>query len=469
MGGKIYLTIFLLFMANVGYASTQLPFSVMQYIERIKQTHPKIMAADVKIASANFGVEAARGTFDPVFNQQSRVRPFGYYDGAIASQTLSQQLQYQGIKMYTGYRISSGDFPSYDANLETLDGGELSVGVNIPLMQNRQTDKYRTQLANAREDTQYWRANYAISINDTLYRAMLALLKWHEASLRHQMVSQLVETTEARFAGIKTRVDSGDLPAISITEFNGILMKRKRALLQAEQLLVQTRQHIQLYWRDKNGEMMPLSAIPETLETLDWPYHLSDEALRDLETEIVKHPKLTAISAEIHQAKNLKQLKNDQLKPRFDLELKLSRDIGQGEQNLRETEGYVGIQFAMPLGMRSAKAEHSQANEKLREKQYAFQGAHDELRQAFARAITSYRYGQTLLAMNRQQATIADKLVGQENTRFQAGASDLFVLNSRETSAIEANLNMVSAHIKLKESELAVWAAAGKMAEVNVQ
>ena len=53
------------------------------------------------------------------------------------------------------------------------------------------------------------------------------------------MVSQLVETTEARFTGIKTRVDSGDLPAISITEFDGILMKRKGALLQAEQLLVQ--------------------------------------------------------------------------------------------------------------------------------------------------------------------------------------------------------------------------------------
>ena len=45
---------------------------------------------------------------------------------------------------------------------------------------------------------------------------------------------------------------------------------------------------------------MPLSTIPETLETLEWPYHLSDETLRNLETEIVKHPKLTAISAEIH-------------------------------------------------------------------------------------------------------------------------------------------------------------------------
>ena len=55
----------------------------------------------------------------------------------------------------------------------------------------------------------------------------------------------------------------------------------------------------------------------------------------------------------------------------------------------------------------------------------------------------------------------------QENIRFQAGASDLFLLNSRETSAIEANLNMVSAHIKLKESELPYGQPPEKIPEVK--
>lgn len=440
-------------------------FSVQGYIESIKRFHPKLQEAAAKRAEAEYEEMAALGEFDPVVSQNTYLRPSGYYDGQYLDQKVSQRLRNNGIKVFGGYRISDGQFPTYESVRSTLRGGEVNMGVAMPILRDRATDKYRTELENALAEREHWQARELATINATLQKGMEALLDWYQAGLRRDIMKELVETTVQRLDGIKTRVANGDLAKISLTEFNATLMSRKLALLQAEQNLAQARQELVFYWRDENGQMMSTKALPDRLVTLDWPYRLDASRIAQLHQSLPSHPVISALQAEMNKARNNERLKENGLLPQLDLELKLARDLGSGSETLQGTEGLVGLQFSMPLGMRTAKAERFQATEKVKALDFALNNLYDELKRDIASALAVYHYGKDILELNKQQADLADQLLNQEFTRFRAGASDLFLLNNREALSIQARLTAVSAKVKLLESELAVWAVAGQLSQ----
>ena len=62
------------------------------------------------------------------------------------------------------------------------------------------------------------------------------------------------------------------------------------------------------------------------------------------------------------------------------------------------------------------------------------------------------------------QADVAETLQRQENTRFQAGDSDQFLLNARETNAGRARLAAIQASVDVLRQELELMAMSGQLA-----
>lgn len=434
-------------------------------IQSIKQFHPKLQEVAAKRSQAELEEMRALGAFDPVVYQSTALRPSGYYDGQFLEQKVEKRLTDMNARIFGGYRISDGEFPEYEGEMRTLSGGEANIGVAFSLLQNRETDKYRTALQNALAARENWLARESAQINSTLYKGLSALLDWYQADLQYQVIMDLVTTTEDRLEGIKTRVENGDLAAISLTEFNATLLSRRLALQRAERELAVTKQALVFYWRDNNGQMRPVSDVPKHSEKLVWPFAIHSQNEAELKRMVYQHPAVQALQAERVKARNDERLKANQLLPQLDLELKVARDVGAGSETLVGTESKVGLNFSLPLGQRTAKAEQRRAQEKIRELDFALTNLMNELERDMAMALEQVNYGKQMLDLNQQQAEIADKLLEQEFVRFRAGASDLFLLNNREALAIQAKLTSVQAQVQLFKQELSVWAAAGALVD----
>lgn len=439
--------------------------STQTLMDSIKQFHPKLQEVAAKRSQAELEEMRALGAFDPVVYQSTALRPSGYYDGQFLEQKVEKRLTDMNARIFGGYRISDGDFPEYEGEMRTLSGGEANVGVAFSLLQNRETDKYRTALQNALAARENWLARESAQINSTLYKGLSAMLDWYQASLQYKVIMDLVTTTEDRLEGIRTRVENGDLAAISLTEFNATLLSRRLALQRAERELAVTKQVLVFYWRDSQGQMRPIEDIPKAATRLTWPFTLHQQNSAELKQQVYQHPAVQALQAERVKARNDERLKANQLLPKLDLELKVARDLGAGSETLVGTESKVGLTFSLPLGQRTAKAERFSAQQKIKELEFALTNLINELERDMAVAMEQVNYGKQMLALNQQQAEIAEKLLEQEFVRFRAGASDLFLLNNREALAIQAKLASVQAQVQLYKQELSVWAAAGALVD----
>jgi outer membrane protein TolC len=115
----------------------------------------------------------------------------------------------------------------------------------------------------------------------------------------------------------------------------------------------------------------------------------------------------------------------------------------------------IGLTFSIPLGQQTAKAQKIIAQQKIQELGYELQLVSDLLQQDFEQSILRLNNAKQIAYNQRQQAQIANKLFSQEQKRFDLGVSDLFLLNARESSAIEAKLKAIGADITVFRQELA--------------
>ena len=193
--------------------------TVQELVAAIQSHHPEYLATLARteqVAGERLEAEAA---FDVRLVQDTYARSSGYYDGSYAEQSVIQPIQSMNAEVFGSYRISDGEFPVYEAEYQTLDMGEASLGVLLSLLQNRETDKRRlTQVMAA------WRFMEAESkqlaeLNKLIYKGVSAYLSWYQSHRKVAVVKDLVALTRERITGVQTRVLSGDLAAINLTEF----------------------------------------------------------------------------------------------------------------------------------------------------------------------------------------------------------------------------------------------------------
>jgi Outer membrane protein len=130
---------------------------------------------------------------------------------------------------------------------------------------------------------------------------------------------------------------------------------------------------------------------------------------------------------------------------------------------LTGNDSIIGLSFSVPIGQRAARARESIAAAGVRELEFESVVLTDQLRRDVALSLEALDYGRLILAISREQEAVAEQLQRQEQERFEAGVSDLFLLINRETAALQAHLKSVDAEVDLMRQELALQATLAQL------
>ncbi|TDF41384.1 TolC family protein [Alteromonadaceae bacterium M269] len=433
-------------------------------IESIKLNHPNILAAKAKREQTEFRQQEAEGEFDLQLAQKSKIRTGGFYNGWYLDQSVTKPLEQYGANITARYRISDGSFPVYEDYFFTESGGEASLGLEFSLLKNRDIDKRRIGLQNADNFLDIGKNQEVLSINKLIYDGINAYLNWYQAYKQTQAIDELVKLALTRQKGLESRIANGDLAEISKTEFETTLLTRQASLLEAQQRLMQARQLLNFYWRDNQGVIKQLTDQDIPTTQLKWPFSLVNFDDEWREFVISQHPALAEVDANIRLAKNDIRLAKNNILPKLDIELKVSEDIGRGDsETLDGNETYFGVNFSVPLERRTARAKKSIAELKLSELEFNRKALRDRLLTDIKTHTAQLGALRQLSDLRANQAIVARKLERHEHKRFDAGDSDQFLLNARETQAGQAELDSIEAQIRWWRKRLDLVALSGRL------
>jgi outer membrane protein TolC len=430
-----------------GAAQNPTALTVTDLIAAIKAYHPVIQSARARREQTDTEQQRAQGAFDLRVNQTTKSRIAGFYDGQYLDQSVTKPLAFSGVDVTAGYRYSNGDFPTYENELFTQSAGEASLGIKVPLLRDRTIDERRIGLMNADRLRALGLTEEQIAVNQFVFEGVNAYFNWYQAFLQNRAVAELVTLVETRREGVVQRVASGDLAAITLTEFETTLLTRQIGLAEAEQSLAVARQQLMFYWRDEAGASMPVELLKLPGLPIIWPFPVVrfDETWQ--QALVSNHPSVIALEEKIRLAENDSRLAENNLLPDFDLDMKVGRDFGSGVANLNRPETYIGLTFSMPLERNQAKADQQSADAKIRELTMLRRAQLDRLRVQLNEGLLRLATFDELRGLRRQQAAVAKQLERQELARFDAGDSDQFLLNARESQAAQAQLESIGAEV----------------------
>ena len=438
--------------------ATAQELSIPELMESIRQHHPVIYSARATREQADTAIQRAQGAFDLGIRQTTLSRLNGFYDGQYFEQGVSQPLTMAGAAIGTSYRRAEGSFPVYEDFFNTLSGGELTLDVSFSLLRDRQVDARRTAMADAPWQQNIGQLQEQLTINQLLFDGINAYLEWYRTYLETEALRVLVQLAETRREGIESRVASGDLAAITLTEFETILLTREIALQESRQRLLQSQQQLLFYWRDSNGQSFSQSQLTGPQLPLRWPFADREFDQQWQRRIIDNHPSIAELDAQLQIAHNQARLAENRLLPQLDVAMKIGNDFGSGSTTLQGPESYVGLNFSVPLQRNRAKADHTAAMARITEVEYNRQIQYDQLFLQLNQSLLQLQTFDLLRVLRRQQADIAHQLEAQERIRFEEGDSDQFLLNTREAAAGQAELQAIAAEVIWLRQQLVLLA-----------
>ena len=436
--------------------------SIDQLIDSMLHYHPYVLAIDEGNYQAAAELEIARSRFDPVVEQKTTSRLSGYYDGTNLTQRFSNPIENFNGEVFTEYRISEGDFPSYEGGYETLSGGEASVGVALSLLQNREIDKRRTELKNAGLASSQWQALAASLKNEFIYKGVSEYIAWYESAQQVLAVEELLKAAAERESALTIRVEKGDVASIVLTEFRANILQQRLLLAELKQKRDAHAQMLMYYWRSPEGTMLAINEN-QPPDQLNWPFWVGDGQLVTLRKALSQHPELDVMRLEQQVVENKVELSKNALLPKLDLKASVARDLGAGPTSLDGTETKLGLAFSYPLGNRKAKAEQAQLLSKKRELEHKLTSTQQAIAQRFEQALVYWLQAKDISTLQSENAALANTLAKVEKTRFDAGDSDMFVLNARAQNEIKARIKAIKAKVDLLKAELMLYKEAAML------
>ncbi len=444
------------------FTSRAVAITVPELVENMLSNHPLQYQMAEGAYQKEQSISKARAAFDPTFSQQTQFRPGGYYDGRFANQQWQSPLRAINGHWYSEYRIADGSFPVYEQQYDTLSGGEVAVGISVPLLRDRSVDSRIVSVENARLDAREWQATQQLTINALLYEGIIHYLSWLEAHVALAAVRDLTTALEQQVESVKVQIAKGDVPRLAMTELQQSVLSLKSREIELKFRRSSSAQALSYYWRDSNG----VPVVPELSErqsvnlslNFEWPFSITtDSELANLRASVREHPVLKQFAAAKVQLQNTIRLSKNALKPRLDLKAEIARDMGAGPTSLDSTESKLALSFTYPIGNTRAKAERAIAASEFRELAFEARLAGEQLIQQFDLAVLALKEARQSLELATEAERVVRELSEGERQRFAAGDTDWFALNARENKLAEAVMKRLKLQFTVHRKELHIY------------
>jgi outer membrane protein TolC len=436
------------------------------FIAIVKAFHPIIKQADINIKKASAEITIARGGFDPSLYLNSEQKTF---DGKNYYQYTNPELKiptWYGIEVKAGLENNGGQF----LNSESTGGQTSYLGISVPLAKNLVMDKRRAVLQQAKIFKTLSEAERLNTLNELLYDAYSAYWNWVKEYQVYNVITNTIKVNEARYNLVKIGYRQGDRPAIDTVE--ALVQLQTFQYMQSESLVKLQNAGIELsnyLWLPNstfyqlNLSVKPASLWDEqSIESL--PVSVLDELLYAAK---LTHPKLRMFNFKLDMLEIERKLKFQSLLPMVNVKTNLLNKgynvFKNGSANFYENNYKFGIDIGMPLRLSEGRGGYKLAKLKIQETNYA-----QVLQQQSIENKIRFYYNEIIGL--RQQIKIYENaylnyqtLFRGEDTRFKAGESSLFLLNSRENKVLEALQKLVELKTKFYKAQIAVQWAAGQL------
>ena len=414
-----------------------------EYLGYVKQYHPFVKQANLLISEGQAKLMKARGAFDPkleVDYDRKKFKSTEYYDKLNATFKVPTWF---GIEFKGNFEENSGVFLNPEADLP--EDGLYNVGVSIPIARGFLTNRRMASLRQARLFKRQVQAERQLAVNNILYEASVVYFNWLKAYNDLKIYETFVSNAQIRFDGVQKNFEAGENPAIDTLEAGIILNNRKLSSEQARIKFIKSTLELSNYlWLDNSIPVeVQENVVPDTQTFLRVDEVLKTSNL-DLEAFIIEeHPKLKALDLKYESQKIERRLRMNNLLPQIDLEYNFLTATPELANSFNSANYKSGVRVNFPLLLRKERGDLKLAKLKLNDTEFEMVSTRLSLRNKFDALGNEVRSYEEQNELTDRIVTDYLKLLRAEERKFNLGESSLFLINSRESKLIEAELKAV--------------------------
>ena len=449
---NIYFFLFLFPAAPLLKAQDTLSYNT--FIKNIHNHHPLVLRAKNIRLSGDFVYQSAKGGFDPVLSGSYNEKYFdtkNYY--SILNASIKQPL-YTSQYVVAGYDYAQGAF--VDPETQTTRNGMPFLGVEAALLQGLTFDKRRADLLKAKSYKNYYEAEQNVLLNELLYNASLHYFEWIFSIKELNLYDHFTFLAEQRFKAISALSKIGELASVDSVEA-AILFHSRSLDMQSVKINNQKTKTNLLTFNWVGTTQPSISSVDlfpaDSLEIyyeksrLLFNSFLNDTA--SVNPYIRKYQSLQSI-LDIE-----KRYRAELIKPKLDVKYNFLANTASGFNSSFNTNNYrMGVTFSLPVFLRTSVNEYKISKLNAQNNQFELNNRTNEIQ--FKEKVI----WQNMAVLNEQlfnsekNVKYSKLLLQAEQKKFDHGESSLFLLNTRESKLLEAELKLAEYRLKFIKNVL---------------
>lgn len=428
----------------------------------VRQYHPIVKQAGLKVDRNKAEVLAARGGFDPYLKVNKDQKTF---DGTQYYSYFNPELK---IPTWYGIELKAGAEEVYGSKVfnELTPGKSVYAGVKISALQGLLFDERRATLRKAQAVQEMTEAEQRLTVNNVLFEAVSAYWTWVREYQTYQIYRDVVNVSTARLNFVRLEYEQGNRPAIDTVE--AWTQIQSYELLSNEALMNFYNAGFELstyLWLEDNVMMDWSDNVFPDSNAVKTSFSEIDGLETFLTQALANHPKLKMVDAKLTVLQIEKKLKGQYLLPTLDINANMLNKGYEVPNELTmpflENNYKFGIDFSVPLFLRKGRGAYKSASIKVQET-YLEQ---DYTAATIENKIRSYYNEVLILETQINLYTNAynnfNRMYRGELIRYNIGESTLFLVNSRENKLLQAEQKLIELKTKWSKSYAGLlWAAA---------
>lgn len=432
---------------NFGFAQDDMVLTFNEYLGYVKKYHPIAKQAQLTVSIGQANLMKARGGFDPKIEVDYNRKEFKgseYWNRLNATFKIPT---YYGIEIKGNFEQDDGDFINPDETLP--EDGLYSVGVSASLLRGSWINERMATLRKAKFFREQAKADQDLLVNQVLYDASLAYFDWLKAYNEAYIFRDFLINASTRFEGVKQSALLGDIAIIDTVEAKIAVENRRLGLEQAKLNLAKKSLELSnfLWINDVPVELQP-DVIPEIEpeNSVDFTLEILGKPLDSFSIE--NHPKLRSLNYKVDGLRVDRNLKANKLLPQLDVEYNFLTE-SYDQINSLVTDNYkAGVSLYFPLFLRKERGDLKLAKFKLQDAQFDRDNAEVAIRNKILAVYTELDSYQEQTGLIGQIVSNYSQLLSAEERKFSFGESSLFLINSRESKLIDAQLKKIEVQNK---------------------
>jgi outer membrane protein TolC len=442
-------------------------------IASVENHFPLLLAALQERGITTGQLLAAQGAFD-VFVRAREVGQTGTFDSHRISLGVDQNLAWNGVSYFAGFRQAIGEFPIYYGDRKTADGGEFRAGVLIPLLANQRIDARRAAWRQAEIARALAEPTIAAQRIDFIRAASRAYWSWVAAGRRYQVALAVLRIAQERDQQLAELVQRGAVAEFERVDNQRVIVERQTRVIAAERAWQQASIALSLYLRDADGspQMPAAERLPRQIAEPQ-PFE-RDNILQDIGQAFQRRPELEQLRLQRARIAVDFELASNQMLPNLDLAFEGYQDVGAGSDSsktspiagtqLDRTAYLASLQFDVPWQRRHARGRMLASQSAIARLSFQEQFQRDRIVAEIQDAASALERSFELLQKARENVAVARRVEQGERERFLRGQGTIVILNLRELVTAEASLAEVDALAEYYRSLADYEAAIGKYA-----